>query len=198
MPARIVLVRHGLSAHVHTAGAVGRAGMEAWRAAYDAAGIHARSQPPDALIRIAAEADHVVASDLARAVESARRLAPSREIRTTELLRETPLHIPAWPTRLPLGGWGFVITLDWGWRIARGRDASAEERARAAAAVEWLAALAANESIVLAVTHGAVRRLLANRLLSAGWSRAGRVGGWRPWSAWSFISPTPGFQSPDA
>jgi len=183
---RIVLVRHGPSAHVHTAGAVDRAGMEAWRAAYDAAGVLEASRPPDALVRLAADAAHVVASDLARAVVSAERLAPGREISTSPLLRETPLAIPRWPTRLPLRAWGMLIGLGWGYRILRRTDATAAERARIAEAAQWLAGLSAGGATVLAVTHGAFRRALANHLLALGWACTERVGGYRPWSAWSF------------
>ncbi|MFL5386537.1 MAG: hypothetical protein ACJ8GN_28810 [Longimicrobiaceae bacterium] len=190
MTARIVLVRHGPSAHVHTAGRVDRTGMEAWRAAYDAAGVLEASRPPDALVRLVAAAAHVVASDLPRAVASAERLAPGREIGTSALLRETPLAIPAWPTRLPLGAWGVIISLGWGYRILRGTDASAAERARATEAAEWLAGLASGGPVV-AVTHGAYRRLLANRLLALGWTCTGRQGGYRPWSAWSFTASMP-------
>jgi broad specificity phosphatase PhoE len=186
MTPRIVLVRHGPSAHVHTAGAIDHAGMHAWRAAYDSAGIQAVSQPPAALVQVAADAAHVVASDLPRAVASAERLAPGREIRTSPLLRETPLAIPFWPTRLPLGAWGVLISLGWGYRIVRGTDASADERARAAAAAEWLASLTADGTTTLAVTHGAFRRLLAKQLLARGWTSTGRRGGYRPWSASSF------------
>jgi broad specificity phosphatase PhoE len=185
---RIVLVRHGRSAHVH-AGVIDRAGVERWRAAYDAAGVHAVSHPPPALVQAARDAVHVVASDLRRAVESAERLAPGREIRTSALLREMPLAIPAWPTRLPLGAWGLLISLGWGYRIARGADAGGADGARAAAAAEWLAGLAADGSTVLAVTHGAFRRMLAKQLLSLGWRSTGRRGGYRPWSAWSFELP---------
>ena len=71
MVSRIILVRHGPSAHVHTAGAIDRTGMQAWREAYDSAGIQVVSQPTEALIQMAADAAHVVASDLPRAVASA-------------------------------------------------------------------------------------------------------------------------------
>src|SRR4051794_2295125 len=188
MAPRIVLVRHGRSAHVHT-GAIDRAGVETWRTAYDAAGIHDVSHPSAALIQIAADATHVVASDLRRAVESAERLAPGRPIRTSTLLREMPLAIPAWPTRLPLGAWGLLITLGWGYRIVRGADAGGAERARAAAAAEWLAGLTADGSTAVAVTHGAFRRMVAKQLLALGWRSIGRRGGYRPWSAWSFVGP---------
>jgi broad specificity phosphatase PhoE len=165
--------------------------MEAWRAAYDSAGIQAVGQPPQALVRLASDATHIVASDLPRAVASAERLAPRRTIETSPLLRETPLHIPSWPTRLPLGAWAMLISLGWGVRILRGVDAAADELARAAAAAEWVAGLAADGSTAVAVTHGAFRRLVAKHLVARGWTCTARVGGYRPWSAWSFTSSIP-------
>jgi broad specificity phosphatase PhoE len=189
MSARIVLVRHGPSAHVHAGGAVDRSGMQAWRTAYDAAGIQAVSQPPAELIRLAAEAEHIVASDLPRAVASAERLAPRREIVTSALLREAELAIPAWPTRLPLGAWGLLITLGWGSRIVRGVEASADDRARVADAANWLAKLTADGSMAVVVTHGVFRRLLGRRLVGMGWKCRARQGGYRPWRAWSFAGP---------
>lgn len=44
--ARLVLVRHGRSAHVHTAGWIDGAGLRAWAGAYDAAGIRDDDRPP--------------------------------------------------------------------------------------------------------------------------------------------------------
>jgi broad specificity phosphatase PhoE len=196
MAVRIVLVRHGPSAHVHAGGAIDRAGIQAWHIAYDVAGIQAVSQPPREVIDIAAAAGHVVASALPRAVASAERLAPGRRIETSPLLRETPLDIPAWPTRLPLGAWAMLISLGWSYRIVRGVDASADELARAAAAAEWLAGLTADGSTAVAVTHGAFRRLVAKHLLTRGWVCTSRRGGYRPWSAWGFAGPR-GLEAPD-
>jgi broad specificity phosphatase PhoE len=168
---------------------IDRAGMDAWHVAYDLAGIQAVSQPPEALVQLASDATHVVASDLPRAVASAERLAPRRRIETTPLLRETPLDIPSWPTRLPLGAWAMLISLGWSFRILRGVDAADDELARAAAAAERLAGLTADGSMAVAVTHGAFRRLVAKHLVARGWTCTGRHGGYRPWSAWSFAGP---------
>ena len=78
--------------------------------------------------------------------------------------------------------------LAWGFRIAFGTEVPDAERARAASAAEWLAGQVADGSTVLVVTHGVFRRLLAERLLSIGWTSAGRRGGYAPWSAWTFRS----------
>jgi broad specificity phosphatase PhoE len=134
-------------------------------------------------------ATHIIASDLRRAVGSAEALAPERPIRRSDLLRETPLTIPHWPTRLPLKGWGIAVYLAWTYRIVRGIDESEPERTRAAAAAALLADLVADGSTALVVTHGVFRRLLAQQLLDRGWMSTGRRGGYRHWSSWSFRGP---------
>jgi broad specificity phosphatase PhoE len=187
--ARIVLIRHGPSAHVHSGGAIDRAGVAHWRDAYDAAGIQAACRPPATLVDLAANASDVVASDLPRAVASAERLTAKRPIRLSPLLREAALEIPRSSLRLPLGLWGMLIHIGWSYRLLRGTDATPEDRARAAQAAAWLAELVADGSTALAVTHGVIRRLIAQQLVVLGWMSAGRRGGYRHWSAWSFIHP---------
>src|SRR6185503_16573508 len=114
MASRIILVRHGRSAHVHREGWVNVAGVERWRTQYDAAGIVEDDAPPPSLVADAERADLVVCSDLPRAIASAARLAPNRPIANSPLLRESPLPVPRLaPLRLPLLGWGALINLRW-------------------------------------------------------------------------------------
>jgi broad specificity phosphatase PhoE len=186
---RVVLVRHGPSAHIHR-GALDRDGLQRWRDAYDAAGIVVDCEPPQSVIALAAEATHIIASDLPRAIESARRLAPQREIRVSELMREAPLPIPRWPTRLPLTGWSAAIYVTWSYDRVRGADRTGEHWARAASAANWLAELGGIGDTALVVTHGVFRRLLAEQLVALGWMATERRNGYRHWSTWSFRSPT--------
>ena len=187
-PPRIVLVRHGPSSHAPRVGAIDRATVERWRDAYDLADIRTDARAPADLVALAGRVTHVVASDMPRAVGSASRLAPSRRIVTSELLRESPLPIPRWPTRLPLMAWGLLIHLDWSWRVARGVEVADAERARALAAARWLDDLVADGSSALVVTHGVFRRVLGQQLDTIGWRCLGRRGGYDHWSAWSFAS----------
>src|SRR5689334_11681773 len=93
---RIVLVRHGHSAHTASPGWIDASGVERWREAYDAAGILDDSNPPAPLVAAAARADCVLTSDLKRALASAERLAPGRAARVSPLFREMYLEIPRW------------------------------------------------------------------------------------------------------
>src|SRR5881628_791093 len=157
---RLVLVRHGESAHVHHGGLLATADVHAWRDAYDRAGITERSAPPESLVRLAASATQIVASDLPRAIASADRVARGRAVETSPLLREIPLAIPDLPIRLPLAGWGMAIHLGWSYRILRGRHAPSDEMARVAAAMTWLQQLPGADLTVV-VTHGVFRSALA-------------------------------------
>jgi broad specificity phosphatase PhoE len=185
----MVLVRHGASAHVHREWMIDHDGIQGWREEYDLAGILLNSQPSARLVRIAHAATHIVASDLPRAIASAERLAPQREIEVSDLLREVPLRLPRWPTRLPLIAWEFLIHVAWSYRIVRGIDSTEQDRARAAAAAKWLGEIVTSDSTALGVTHGVFRRLLAQQFLLSGWTNSGRRGGYSHWSFWTFARP---------
>lgn len=187
---RIVLIRHGRSAHVHREGWIDAEGVRRWREAYDAAGVAQEDAPPLALINHVARAHVIVASDLPRATMSAHRLAPGRHIETSSLLRETVLEIPAWlPLRWPLAAWAAFIHLQWGYQVLRGSDTPLEEQQRATAAADWLVARAQREALIAAVTHGVFRRLLGRRLVAKGWRATSRRHSYRVWSAWEYVSP---------
>ena len=165
------------------------AGFLRWRAAGDAAGIDPGAAPPAALIESVERADVVVASDLPRALESATRLAPARQIIRSALFRESPLPVPDWmPLRLPIAAWDALTHAQWGYHIVRRRDASAEDVQRAAAAVRWLLSLPDAPVCVAVVTHGVFRRLVGARLQELGWRLSGRRI-YTCWSVWSFAAP---------
>jgi broad specificity phosphatase PhoE len=192
MPQQIVLVRHGRSAHVHREGWVDAAGLERWRAAYEAAAIDPADAPPPALLARVAGAGALVASDAPRAVASAARLAaPGAEPPVvTPLLRETDLRVPRWVGwRMPLAGWAVAIGVEWLRGAAPGGRVPAATLARAAQAAELLATLAGARGCVVAVTHGDFRRLLAARLRQLGWSASPGRRSYRNWSAWEFARP---------
>jgi broad specificity phosphatase PhoE len=192
MQRRIILIRHGRSAHIHPERWSDTAGVHRWRDAYDAAGIDLNDAPPPALLAEAAEAAWVVASDLPRAVASAERLAPGRSIRLSPLLREVPLDIPSVPLRMPLWAWGALIHVRWAYGILRGRDAAVVDLARATTAAQWLSDLVREDgSTALVLTHGVFRGLLSKRLLARGWSGPRERRRYHHWSSWTFQEPLP-------
>src|SRR6185503_9821431 len=103
---RIVLVRHGRSAHVHDGRWMTPHGVRDFEHAYNVAGIRDDDAPPSELIALTAKAHVLAASDLPRAIASARRLAADRDLAISPLLREIELEPPSWiPMPLPIEAW---------------------------------------------------------------------------------------------
>ena len=173
----LLLVRHGRSAHVHT-GWVDVEGVRRWMAAYDAAEIMPDHAPPAELEALVRDASLIVASDLPRTVASAVRLAPSREIVRTPLLREAPMETPDRPLRgfggirLPLRVWGMLWGTQWiaSWLWnAQPPGIGPAELARAEQAADFLVARTEESGgRVVAVTHATFRFVLARALARRG------------------------------
>jgi broad specificity phosphatase PhoE len=159
-------------------------GVRDFERAYNAAGILDDDAPPPELIRVADGASVIAASDLPRAIASARRIAPARDPDVTELLREIDLEPPRWMPKLPIQGWDLVSYLHWSYRLYR--RSPHEFMRRADEAVEWLAQRAADSATVLAVTHGGFRRLLASRLEARDWRAGSERRSYENWSIWSY------------
>lgn len=183
---RVALVRHARSSHVH-AGWITASGFRAWREAYEAAGIHEDERVPAHLAQLVGRADLVLSSDAARAVASARLLAPGHEIFVSPLLRELDLESPTLGgLRLPLAAWALSV----GGRnlllTLRRQYPSAAEAARVNDAAAWLEELAARHSLIVAVTHAMFRRQLSTRLVQTGWQAEPGRRSLQHWSAWLF------------
>ena len=160
-------------------------GVRQYEGAYNAAGIRDDSQPPATLIALAQRATVLTSSDMLRAIESARRLAPGREPRVSPLLRELELEPPAWiPARLPIEVWDVFSFWQWTYRLMLSRDHAFVRRASAAA--DWLIAQAARDAQVASVTHGGFRRIIANQLMQRGWRAERTSRGHHNWSCWSY------------
>ena len=132
-------------------------------------------------------ADLVLSSDAARAVASARLLAPGHEIVVAPLLRELDLESPALGgLRLPLAAWALAV----GGRnlllTLRRRYPSAAEAARVNNAAAWLEELAAQHALIVAVTHASFRGQLATRLMQTGWQAEPGRRSLQHWSVWLF------------
>lgn len=168
-------------------GWIDAAGVARWREAYDAAGILDDSAPPAELVAVAARAECLVTSDLARAVASAERLAPGKPVRISPLLREMELEIPRWVrARWPLPVWEVCIHLHWLMKERRGTIAELSDVKRASNAAALLDDVSREAPTVVVVTHGAFRRVLALQLATSGWAADRRERGYRNWSAWPF------------
>ncbi len=182
--ARILLVRHGRSAHAHDRRWMHASGVSAFEDAYDAAGILDDDAPPPELIRAAEGAHVIAASDLPRAIASARRIAPTRDPEVSPLLREFRLEPSRWMPRLPIEAWDAISHLQWSLRLLRNAPHDVIRRANDAA--EWLGQRAVDAATVVAVTHGGFRRVIANRLEARGWRAGPERRSYENWSVWGY------------
>ena len=173
----ITLIRHGRSAHVH-AGWLDFDGFLRWREAYEAAGILDSEVAPAELCALAQQAKTLMASNALRAITSAQKLAPGREVVVTPLVRELELA----PPRMLGLKWPGIV-----WMVAfaiRGLKPTEEEAGRAREAAVLLHHL--GDAVV--VTHGAVRPLIARELVKLGWQHGGARRS-HHWSAWTLTMP---------
>ena len=179
-------MRHGRSAHVQV-GWIDAEGFRRWRQAYEAAGIATGEQAPADVAKLAGGAQLVVASDAARAVESARLLFPGRELIMSPLLRELDLDcVSLGRLRLPLPAWALAVGCRMVAEKLHGRYPAAHEFARIADAATWLDELSTRNRLIVAVTHASFRKRLAARLLALGWQNDTGERTLKHWSAWSF------------
>jgi len=181
----IHLVRYGHSAHVHDRRWMHADGVRNYETAYNLAGIRDDDAPPLELMALADQAKVVAASDLPRAIASARRIAPDRDLAICPLLREIELKPQRWiPVRLPIEVWDAFSHVQWSYRLLRGTDHEFVRRASEAA--DWLVEKAAAGATVVAVTHGGFRRIVADRLAARGWRPAPGRRSYANWSTWSW------------
>jgi hypothetical protein len=159
-------------------------GIRTYEDAYNVAGILAHDVPPSSVTTQAASADVIAVSHMARAIESARRLAPDREPLVSPLLCELAIDPPALPLRLPIEVWDALSFAQWTYRLWRKVDRDETRRARDAAG--WLENHAAGGRTVLAITHGGFRRILDAELLRRRWMRSTGRRGHENWSNWSY------------
>ena len=185
MPATIHLIRHGHSALVHDGRWMRADGVPRYEAAYNAVGIRPDSQPPAALLAMSQRATVLAASDMVRAIESARRLAPDREPIVSPLLRELELEPPQWiPASLPIEVWDAFSFWQWTYRLLLHRDHTLVRRARDAA--DWLITHTRHDASVVSITHGGFRRIIHAQLVQRGWRAERTSRGHHNWSCWSY------------
>jgi broad specificity phosphatase PhoE len=124
--------------------------------------------PPPAVKELVERAGILVSSDVRRAVESARALAPNGEMQTSSLFREFELAPPdLGRVRLPLAGWAVAYGVRMLFRAHE--HITPEEHLRAQEAAAFLADLAEKHESVAVVTHATFRSVVAGVLRTNGW-----------------------------
>lgn len=160
--------------------------LREWVRRYDQAPLDRGHPPPRELFEIAESADCIATSTLRRSLESARWLAPDRELVSERHFCEAGLP-GRLPLPLPLGpdAWTLAARLAWlcGWSPGSETLRQADRRARAAA--EQLAALARGGGSVLLLGHGIINGMIARHLRRRGYRGPHAFGG-TYWASYQF------------
>ena len=141
-----------------------------WVARFNEVGIARTLMPPQAIQGLVTSAGCVLASDLRRSRESARLLAPSRDIWIDPDLREADLPssmVVAFP--LPVGMWIVIARVAWWLNWFSSRESIVATRARAERVTTRLCAMADQHGTVAVIGHGMFNRFIATELSERGW-----------------------------
>jgi broad specificity phosphatase PhoE len=164
----IVLARHGRPI-LDEGGWITPRGLADWIHAYDGSGIVVR-EIPLAICAKAAGCGVIVSSSLTRCIESARVLAPSREILPDETLREAGLPYPSWGfPKLPPSVWTVLLRVAWFLGYSANSESLAMAKSRAEGAAARLIELAREYESVFVMGHGIMTALTAKELVDKGW-----------------------------
>lgn len=167
----ITLMRHGRP-RMPPAKWLAPADMGSWIAQYDRSEIDPAGMPAGAA-QAALGAAVIVTSTAPRAISSAQALGPIA-FSADEVFCEAPLPFSLWRfPRLPVQAWAALFRLLWLGGYARGADSVHATRERAGDATARLVALA-GQGPVLLVGHGIMNRLIARKLIAAGWRERAR------------------------
>jgi broad specificity phosphatase PhoE len=170
---QIVLARHG-KPRLNQGSWIAPHQLANWILAYDEGGVVVADASVEVCTR-AAESGLFVSSPLLRCVESARALAPSRDIDFEELIREAGLPHPLWDfPRLPVAVWLMLFRAAWFCRYSANSESLAAARSRAGRAANRLIELAAEHQSVFVMGHGIMTRLIARELVMRGWQGPSR------------------------
>ena len=137
------------------------------------AGIEPGVLPPAETCTATQTVDVVVTSDLHRAVQSARMLAPECQFICDNVFREAELpHSVPIPVTLSFGAWIVVARILWltGW--SRGAESHSGAQTRSRVAARRLIELAEANKHVALVGHGYFNGLIARQLRRQGWTGA--------------------------
>ena len=182
VPGQIVIARHGEPALPRKVKLTAR-GYRDWWARYEAGGILDGQTPPGHLKAAAARSGLILASTRLRSMETARVLAPGREVSHEEVFVEAPLPPPPWPDVLKFSPktWGVISRISWWLGGHGGQETRQAAQKRAAVAARRLHDEAMAGADVLVVAHGFFNTMMGVELKRLGW-RCFKGRGWRYWS----------------
>jgi broad specificity phosphatase PhoE len=133
---------------------------------YEVGGLRPGQTPPEALMKIARDADVIIASTRRRSIETAKAVVGDRAFATDPLFIEAPLPPPPWPRwirHVAEAVWGFFARF-WWWFFNNhgGQETRKQAEVRADQAADLLIAWPTKGQDVLVVAHGFFNWMIAD------------------------------------
>ncbi len=167
---KIVLMRHGKVDYPPLT-IISAATFLNWVKEYDVTGLDRSSIPTDKAIDIVAKTKAVVCSALIRSHDSANKLGVKNVTYSDSIFNEAGMPSANWKfPPLSVRIWAILFRLFWLVGYSKNSESLNEAQVRAKNAIEKLNELASIHDSVVFIGHGIFNRMLANRLLEAGWS----------------------------
>lgn len=171
--ARIILVRHGRP-HLPLRPRTGHRGFADYIDAYEAAGLDPENLPPQELLDLVKELDHVFTSDRPRSHQSARALAPHATLQADPLFAEAPLAAPPIPLlKMRVPKWAVVARVLWHAGYHPEIEDYRKAKHRAAQAADILMDKVREGGSAVLVAHGYFNAMIGRQLRQRGFTRTG-------------------------
>lgn len=171
--ARIILVRHGRP-HLPLRPRTGHRGFADYIDAYEAAGLDPENLPPQELLDLVKELDHVFTSDRPRSHQSARALAPHATLQADPLFAEAPLAAPPIPLlKMRVPKWAVVARILWHAGYHPEIEDYRKAKRRAAEAADILTGKVRDGGTAVLVAHGYFNAMIGRQLRQRGFTRTG-------------------------
>ncbi len=171
--ARIILVRHGRP-HLPLRPRTGHRGFADYIDAYEAAGLDPENLPPQELLDLVKELDHVFTSDRPRSHQSARALAPHATLQADPLFAEAPLAAPPIPLlKMRVPKWAVVARVLWHAGYHPEIEDYRKAKQRAAEAADILTGKVRDGGTAVLVAHGYFNAMIGRQLRQRGFTRTG-------------------------
>jgi broad specificity phosphatase PhoE len=171
--ARIILVRHGRP-HLPLRPRTGHRGFADYIDAYEAAGLDPENLPPQELLDLVKELDHVFTSDRPRSHQSARALAPHAALQADPLFAEAPLAAPPIPLlKMRVPKWAVVARILWHAGYHPEIEDYRKAKQRAAEAADILTGKVRDGGTAVLVAHGYFNAMIGRQLRQRGFTRTG-------------------------
>jgi broad specificity phosphatase PhoE len=170
---RIILIRHGRPA-IDISPRTSHRGFKSYIDAYEAAGLDPESAPPEELLDLVGELDHVFTSGRPRSQESARALAPEAQLIADPLFVEAPLAGPRIPLlRMKVPKWAVMSRILWHAGYHPEIENFRRAKRRAADAADILMARARDDGVAVLVAHGYFNAIIGRELRQRGFEQSG-------------------------